>query len=107
MNDTEFHTLATAILSRIADRLEAAYEAGDLDDLALEAGVLTIKTASGQTFIVSKHEPSQQIWLASPFSGGLHFSYDASKQQFQLSHGATLDDTLGSDLARCGVAMSS
>lgn len=103
MNDTEFHTRALAALSHMADRLEAAYESGALDELSLEPGVLTIRTADGQTFVISKHAPSQQIWLASPISGGLHFSYDAASQTFRLADGSLLETKLTDDLRKSGV----
>ena len=106
MNDTEFQSLAAATLERIADALEPAYEAGALDDLVLEDGVLNVTTAQARVFVISKHAPTQQIWLASPLSGGLHFVYDATTTAFQLNDGSTLNDVLRRDFAQCSIEIS-
>lgn len=77
-DETDFHRLADATLTALLDQLEPRYESGELEELELQGGVLTIRTAAGRSFVVSKHAPSRQIWLASPLSGGLHFSLHAS-----------------------------
>ena len=106
MNDTAFQSLAARMLDQLAEALEPAYETGVLDDLVLEDGVLTITTTNGRVFVVSKHAPTQQIWLASPLSGGLHFSYDAATAAFRLSDGNALNDVLRRDLAQYHVDVS-
>jgi iron donor protein CyaY len=103
MNETAFQSLAAATLAQLSQALEPAYETGALDDLVLKDGVLTITTGNARVFVVSKHSPTQQIWLASPLSGGLHFTYAEQSQTFQLSNGRTLHEALRHDLTQCGI----
>ncbi|MFZ4125784.1 MAG: iron donor protein CyaY [Rickettsiales bacterium] len=98
--ETEFHRFADATLAALFEQLESAYESGSLEDLDLQDGILTIKTESGQTFVVSKHAPSGQIWLASPLTGGLHFSFDEG--EWKLADGATLTERLTHELMQVG-----
>lgn len=95
LTETEFHRRADATLTTLAQGLEPAYEAGDLEELELSGGILTIETA-GKTLVVSKHAASQEIWLASPTSGGLHFPYKDGI--WQLADGRTLTGVLSIEL---------
>ena len=101
LSETQYHQHADATLQQFIDALEPAYESGQFEELELMQGVLTIATASGKQFVISKHAPSQQLWLASPFSGGLHFSL--SNHAWQLADGRTLHTILAQDLAQAGV----
>lgn len=101
-NETEFHRFADATLDALFEQLESAYESGSLDDLELQDGILTIKTAGGLTFVVSKHAPSGQIWLASPITGGLHFSYEPNSGEWQLGDGSLLTERLTQELMQSG-----
>lgn len=101
-SETEFHRYADATLTALFDQLESAYESGSIDDLELQEGVLTIKTAGGVTFVVSKHVASGQIWLASPLSGGLHFSYEADTGEWKLPDGTPLTERLTHELMQSG-----
>lgn len=105
LDETHFHAVADATLMHCFDQLEDAYERAELDELELESGVLTITTADGKQFVVSKHAPSRQIWLASPFSGGLHFSFAADSQRWLDTGGAALYDIIRADLARAGASV--
>jgi iron donor protein CyaY len=98
--ETDFHRYADATLSALFDQLESAYESGSLEDLELQNGILTIKTASDVTFVVSKHAASGQIWLASPLSGGLHFSLDGG--EWKLADGTILTERLTHELMQSG-----
>jgi iron donor protein CyaY len=100
--ETEFHRIADTTIHALFDHLESAYESGLLDDLDLQDGILTIKTDSGQTFIVSKHAASGQIWLASPLTGGLHFSYHPERNDWALADGTLLTERLTQELAQLG-----
>jgi len=95
MNETEYHKLADKTLEAIADALEDADAKGQLE-LEQQGGVLTIALSGGKQFVVSKHAPSQQVWLSSPVSGGLHFSYDGA--QWALADGRVLEMLLYSEL---------
>lgn len=96
MNESEFHTLADHCLTRIADALEEA--AGNIPiEVECQNGILSV-VLPDKTLLVNKHAPSRQIWLASPISGGLHFSYDAAGGQWALADGRTLGQVLSQDL---------
>jgi frataxin len=102
IDETHFNAIANATLIHCFDQLEDAYERGDIEELELESGVLAITTSEGKQFVVSKHAPSRQIWLASPLSGGLHFNYSQTDQRWALPDGSTLYEILRRDLAQCG-----
>lgn len=55
----------------LMDELE---EAGVAVDASGAAGVMTIKFG-GDTFVLNKQAPSQQLWLSSPKSGPWHYRY--------------------------------
>ena len=105
MNETRFHAIADATLMHCYDQLEDSFEAGKIDELELQGGILTIKTVSGRTFLVTKHSPSLQLWLASPISGGLHFRFDETEQYWVLPDGVTLYDLLRRELAAEDIAV--
>lgn len=98
LDETHFHAIADATLNHLHDQLEEAFDKGALDELELFDGVLEIKSASGKTWIVNKHEASRQIWLASPTSGGLHFSFDHDTQQWLLPDERNLKLVLADEL---------
>ena len=93
-----FHAIADATLMHIFDQLEDAFESGALEELDLADGILTIETADAKTFVVSKHGPSLQLWLASPHSGGHHFSYDETAATWLLADGTALKPLLEREL---------
>jgi iron donor protein CyaY len=104
MDDTTYQQLADATLQQLEAALEPAFSAGALEELELSGSVLTIATPDGRSFIVSKHLPSQQIWLASPRLGGLHFI--RSNDGWALPDGRLLGPTLAGDLAQSGVEVT-
>lgn len=104
LSETHFHAIADATLLHLFDRLEDAFERGDFEELDLNNGILTIETASGKTFIISKHAPSCQLWLASPISGGHHFPYNESTSSWDIEGTASLKTHLANELeATAGV----
>ncbi len=102
MDQTRFQTVSNATQLHLLDQLEDAFDSSALEELDLNQGILTISTESG-TFLLNKHEPSQQLWLASPISGGLHFSFDETEQHWMLPDGTLLYDLLRDELASYGV----
>jgi len=94
MNETEFHALADATLTTLCDILEEA-DAEGLLDVECTGGILTIVRPDKKQWIVSKHAPSRQLWLASPISGGLHFSHDG---EWKLPDGRELRSLLSQEL---------
>lgn len=105
MDETLYHTIADATLAHCYDQLDNAFERGAIDDLELQNGILSIVTEQGTTFILSKHAPSRQIWLASPVSGGLHFSYDGATQHWVLPNADALYEVLRNELASHDIAV--
>lgn len=102
LDATHFRAITNATMMHINDQLEQAFDQGDLDELDFDegAGILTIITPDDKTFVLSRHEPSRQLWLASPISGGLHFDYSQESQEWQLPDGRKLKQLLAEDLKR-------
>lgn len=94
MLEKDFEQLAKNTLDEIADALDTYDASGELE-LEYQNGILTITLKSGKQFIVNKHAPSGQIWLSSPISGGLHFSYNNG---WKLADGRELKKILFSEL---------
>ncbi len=97
LSETSFHALADATLNRLADSMEVLDEEGTLE-VELSGGILTIDLPTGRQFVVNKHGVSQQIWLSSPLSGGLHFSYDEQEQAWVIAGGTRLDTLLKAEV---------
>ena len=105
MDETLFHAIADATLMHCFDQLEDAFEAGMIEELELQGGILTITTVSEKTFLVNKHAPSRQLWLASPVSGGFHFAFDTDAKCWTLPDGVLLYDLLRRELAAEKIAV--
>lgn len=106
LDESHFHAYANATLLHINDQLEQAFDAGDLEELDYDegAGILTIITPDEVTFVLNKHAPSGQLWLASPIDGGLHFDFDEDCKQWRLSDGRMLKKLLAANLEQsCGL----
>jgi len=103
LDDNHFRAIANATLMHFYDQLEQAYDQEDLEELDYDegSGILSIVTPDKKTFIISKHAPSHQIWLASPISGGLHFDYDPATQNWVLPDGRSLKHILADNLRTC------
>lgn len=95
MHESEFHILADATLEQLLGALEPADASGALE-VEDTPGVLTITLNNGKQYVVSKHTPSRQIWLSSPISGGLHFSYRDTA--WKLADERTLTGILSQEL---------
>jgi iron donor protein CyaY len=97
MNETEYHRLADALLAHLEQILEPADQSGLIE---LESGkdMLTIELEDGKQFIVSKHNASKQVWLSSPISGGLHFTYNTEKKDWCLADQRELSTILLAEL---------
>lgn len=97
MNDSDFQRLADATLTQLADRLEARDADGVLD-VELAQGVLTLGLPGKKTIVVSKHGPSRQVWVSSPVSGGLHFTYDEARATWVLGSGVVMEALLADEV---------
>jgi frataxin len=94
--ESDFHAHADATLEALFEQMEAQDEAGALD-LDLHGGVLSADVG-GKTLILSKHAPSRQIWLASPLTGGMHFSAERQEGDWVLTDGRQLSVILAEEL---------
>ena len=72
MDETEFNALAEAELGRI----EAAFEAAELDIDQQPGGVLQVEFDDGSQMIINRHSAAREIWVAARL-GGFHFSFEA------------------------------
>mgnify|MGYP003386606638 CR=1 FL=1 len=105
MDEKRYHAIADATLMHCFDQLEDAFESGMIDELELESGILTIRSARGRTYLLTKHAPSLQLWYASPNLGGLHFSFNEEAQRWQLPDDRLLYDILRAEMSNEGIAV--
>lgn len=78
LNESVFHPLADEMLENLMEMLEKA-DSADVLEMDVQNGILTIERPDGRIFLISKHALSRQLWLSSPFSGGLHFAYNGTR----------------------------
>lgn len=95
--ESDFELAAKVFLERMFESLESQDEGGVLD-IDFEEGALHITLADQKTFVISKHSPSRQVWLSSPISGGLHFSYADNGEDWKLKDGRRLSIVLAEEL---------
>lgn len=95
MPEAEFLTLYQGTLRRIEETVEAAINERDAE-IDYESGndMLTLSFSNRSVAIISRQSAIRQLWLAAR-SGGFHYDYDASRQQWICSsNGQTLVDML-------------
>jgi frataxin len=97
LDEGQFTRLADETLGRLFDQLEEAV--GDQADVELQEGILTVDFDSGGRFVLNKHQPNRQIWLASPVSGAAHFRWNGSGW-VSTRDGARLLDVLSADISK-------
>ena len=79
MNEAEFHKLAAVTLGRIEQAVETC---GADIDFENAGEILQLEFANRSKIIINKQGAASQIWIAAK-SGGFHYSYDASTQQWR------------------------
>ena len=89
MNEIEFRRQAQDTLNRLEENLE--YQLSDQIDFDLREESLQITLASGHIWLLNRHTPSQELWLSSPFKGGLRFGWCSQNQQW-ISTRSTQDE---------------
>ena len=105
MSENDFHARADATQEALLEALESA-DADGAVEVDLLDGIVSITLPDGRQWLVSKHAPSEQLWLSSPISGGLHFSFDAASKRWQLADGRGLTALLAAELhAQAGVTL--
>ncbi len=73
LDESKFHEIADELLDGLFDQLEDTI--GNAADVDLQDGILEIELDAGGTYIINKHAPNKQIWMASPKSGATHYGY--------------------------------
>ena len=106
LEESAFETLARETLERFIDAIDEAM--GEVLDVDIQGGVLTIELDTGGQYVINKHAPSRQIWVSSPASGAAHFDYDGNTGQWVSSRGgAPLCELLADELsAATGTALT-
>lgn len=103
MDDTAFDAEASRTLQAIMDHVDE--HLADEMDVDLQDGILNIELEDGRVFIVNKHQPNRQIWLASPFSGASHYALDSATGRWVSTRSdADLLKLLGSELGKAAGA---
>lgn len=97
LTESAFHSLADQTLECLADALEPLDQKGALE-VDHGGDAVQAELPSGQVFLISKHVPMRQLWLSSPLSGGLHFSFNEADGQWKLEDGRTLFSVLQAEL---------
>ena len=65
-----FHAVSTHTFEELADFFETSWPEADVD---LLDETLTVSLQNNLHYLINKHEVTQQLWLASPFTGAHHF----------------------------------
>jgi frataxin len=97
LDEGQFARLADDALGRLFEQLEEAV--GDNADVELQEGILTVDFDNGGHFVLNKHQPNRQIWLASSVSGAAHFRWDGN-EWISTRDGARLRDVLSADISK-------
>lgn len=95
-DETDFTRVADETIGRLFERLEEAV--GDVADVELQEGILTVDFEGGGQLVLNKHQPNRQIWLASPVSGAAHFAWNGDRW-LSTRGGEALFDVLAADVS--------
>ena len=97
LDEGRFATLADATMDRLMSGIEAG--SGDDVEVELDGGIMTLELGDGRKYVLNKHAPMRQLWLASPKSGAWHFAYDEGARIWRSTRGSdTLDEVLAREL---------
>lgn len=91
LTEEAFFSLAEAFFRILEVRLEEA----NIDYDRTGDGVAILGLNKKQ-LLLTQHRIRRQMWLASPISGGLHFSYDGA--QWKTASGLELRDCLSTEM---------
>lgn len=79
-SDLKVKLIAKKTFESLASILEDVLEdKGELEDTG---DILKIVFTNTTTILLNFHTPSSQIWLSSPFSGALHFSWNEPQEKW-------------------------
>jgi frataxin len=86
----DFYTTSTQMLEKISDFFESSWPHADVD---LLEDTLTVTLPDKHQYVLNKHGITQQIWVASPFTGAHHFYLKEGRWRCTRT-GACLEDLL-------------
>ena len=77
LSDKDFHRHADLSLGDLYGKLEEIVEQAGLPEADLEysQGVLTLELGKQGTYVINKQSPNKQIWMSSPVSGPVRYSW--------------------------------
>ncbi len=75
----DFQKQADEILEQLLDMAEDADHDADII-----SGVLQIEAEDGREWVINKHAPTEQIWIASPISGATHIDIADSDKAIEM-----------------------
>jgi len=94
-----FEIHAEIVLHDLFEQIDDAL--GDVMDVDLEGGILTIELAGGGLYVINKQAPNMEIWVSSPLSGALHFKFDEQQKSWiDTRAGGGLYDLLSREMAQ-------
>jgi len=97
LDDTRFEQLASDTLDRLMEAIDD--QVGDVVDVEMQNGVLTLKLESGGEYVINKHRPNRQVWMSSPKSGATRYDYDEVRETWvSTGSGERLLTMLGDEL---------
>jgi CyaY protein len=75
LSDSDFHALATGVLSGIESTLDQWLQADRIDiDASRTGGLLEMRFPNGGVIVINLQPPLHELWLAAQ-AGGYHFRY--------------------------------
>ncbi len=99
LDDKTFEILAEKTLDDLMERIDSAL--GDLMDVDLDGGILSIELENGGQYIINKQVPNHEIWMSSPISGAKHYFFDEELNIWSDTRGGgALFDTLSAELSQ-------
>jgi len=79
-SELNFQLMAKKTFEFLSSALEEVLE--DRGEIEETEGILKIVLADNNTLLLNFHTPSSQIWLSSPLTGALHFSWDDLQEKW-------------------------
>lgn len=97
MNELEFRQFTDRLYRAVLDRLDR--EDPDVVEGELSAGVVKIRNARGQTYVLNHQVPVSQVWYAAG-DRAWHFEHQADGRWVDPRHGDELAATLSTTLSQ-------
>lgn len=87
--EADFHKHADEMLQALVEALD--HGIGDVADVDLQGGVVTVAFDDGRQYVINKHAPTRQLWLSSPVSGAWHFAWDGEGARWRSTRDPAVD----------------